>query len=205
MGKDFVPKSLGNLKGWLDNLKTRITEDGPTCGQTAAQVTQDTALVDTILTPVSDAVDKESAWTQAEGTARDAVRDKNKPLRDMLNRYKTATGWTDGMAESWGVKSHETTYDMNNHKPYLTAKARTGTVELGGRKPGFSSVTIQMRLAGTEAWTNIGVKINHFPFYDTTAPQTAGKPEKREYRALGYDGDQQVGQPSDIVTAVFSE
>jgi len=49
------------------------------------------------------------------------------------------------------------------------------------------------------------VKVNHFPFFDTTAPQVAGKPEKREYRGLGMIGDQQVGQPSPIVTAVWSD
>jgi hypothetical protein len=31
-----------------------------------------------------------------------------------------------------------------------------------------------------------------------------GKPEKREYRALGYVGDNQVGQPSDTVTGIFA-
>jgi hypothetical protein len=41
-------------------------------------------------------------------------------------------------------------------------------------------------------------------FAGSTAPQTDGKPEKREYRGLGYVGDDQVGQSSDIVTAVFT-
>ena len=62
-----------------------------------------------------------------------------------------------------------------------------------------------MRLEGTSNWTTIGTKVNHFPFFDTTAPQVAGKPEKREYRALGMVGDQQTGQPSAIVTTVWSD
>ncbi|MBA2435030.1 MAG: hypothetical protein M3480_05755 [Verrucomicrobiota bacterium] len=62
-----------------------------------------------------------------------------------------------------------------------------------------------MRLEGTSDWTTIGVKVNHFAFFDTTTPQVAGKPEQRECRALGMMGDQQVGQPSDIVTAVWSD
>ena len=41
------------------------------------------------------------------------------------------------------------------------------------------------------------------PFIDLTPPQIPGKPEKREYRVLGYVGYQQVGQPSATVTAVF--
>lgn len=44
-----------------------------------------------------------------------------------------------------------------------------------------------------------------FPFFDTTAPRTPCKPEKREYRARGMISDQQVGQPSAIVTAVWSD
>ena len=37
----------------------------------------------------------------------------------------------------------------------------------------------------------------------TTVAQTPGKPEKREYRALGLRRRRAVGQPSDIVTAIF--
>ena len=52
-----------------------------------------------------------------------------------------------------------------------------GQVEITGTKPGFDSINLQMRLEGTADWTTIGVKVNHFPFFDTTAPQAAGKPE----------------------------
>lgn len=121
----------------------------------------------------------------------------------MINRYKAATGWTAGMGAAWAVETHEPDYDMNNHKPTINGRARPGAVVISGRKPGFTSVTIQMRVDGTAEWTAIGIKINHFPFYDTTAPGTPGKPEKREYRALGMVGDAQTGQPSDIITAVF--
>ena len=60
-----------------------------------------------------------------------------------------------------------------------------------------------MRVDGTTEWITIGMKINHFPFFGTTVAQTPGKPEKRQYQALGYVGDNQAGQPSDIVTAVY--
>jgi hypothetical protein len=204
MAQDYMPKSLRNLKDWLTNLKTRITADGPTLGQTPAQVTSDTDLIDGVLTLASDALTKQSAWVQADGTARDAVTDNDGKIRDLINRYKAATGWTEGMAEAWEVRTSQTTYDMGTHKPTITVQARAAMNEVRGKKPGFTAVDIQMRLEGASAWTTIGTKINHFPFFDTTAPQTPGKPEKREYRALGYKGDTQAGQPSDIVTAVFT-
>jgi hypothetical protein len=93
---------------------------------------------------------------------------------------------------------------MNIHAPTITAHPSAGQVVIRGKKPGFTSVTIQMRV-DSGAWADIGTKIGHFPFYDTTEPKTAGATsEKREYRGLGYDGDTQVGQPSTIATAVFT-
>ena len=200
---DYVPKSFDNLKPWLEGVKTGVSNDGPTCGQSVATVTADTALVDSILTPVGAALTKETAAMDARGTAETMISTRMPAVRAMLNRYKTATGWTDGMANAWEVNSPPRAYDMNSHRPTITAQSRPGMVLVRGSKPGFTSVTIQMRPDGTSEWIDIGVKISRFPFIDITAPQTPGKPEKREYRALGYVGDEQVGQPSATVTAVF--
>ena len=136
MSADYMPKSFGNLKQWLTGLKTGVINDGPTCGQSAAQVTTDTALIDSILTPVTDAMTKETAWMEANGTARTTIRNNDSAVRDMINRYKAATGWTDGMADAWAVKTHQSTYDMTTHKPTITALAMAGSVEIRGKKRG---------------------------------------------------------------------
>lgn len=73
MSQDYIPKSFVNLKTWLTGLKAGITADGPACGQSPAQVTADTALVDSLLTPVADALTKETAAQEASGTARTAL------------------------------------------------------------------------------------------------------------------------------------
>jgi hypothetical protein len=201
---DFVPKSLSNMAPWLTGLHTGITNDAADCGQTPAEILNDNALVDLILGPVADANAKETAALEAHGTAMTAIKQNMPALRDMLNRYKHATGWTEGMADAWAVSTSTKTYDRNTHAPTITAAAAPGKNVIKGAKPGFTSADIQMRVTGTSTWITIGVKISSFPFYDTTVPQTPGKPESREYRALGYIGDEQVGQPSDIVTAVFN-
>ena len=200
---DYVPKSFDNLKPWLEGIKTGIKNDGLTCGQSAGTVTADTALVDSLLAPVGDALTQETAAMDARGTAETMISTNMPGVRSMLNRYKSATGWTDGMAQAWDVNSPARSFDMNTHGPTVRAQSRTGMVLVRGSKPGFTSVTVQMRPDGTADWIDIGVKISRFPFIDITAPQTPSKPEKREYRALGYVGDEQVGQPSAAVTAVF--
>lgn len=204
MSSDYIPASLQNLQTWLSGLKTGITTDGAACGQTAGQITSDTALVDGLLTLVTTANTKEIEALEANGAARGGLRQKRSDLRDMINRYKNSTGWTEGMTDAWQVSSRAATYDMSTHKPSITARSFPGFVVIAGSKPGFSSITIQKRLSGESNWVDIGIKVSHLPFSDTTAAQTADKPEKREYRGIGYKGDQQVGQPSDIVTAVFT-
>ena len=203
MATDIVPKSIRNLKTWLAGLKDGITLDGPACGRTPAQVTADTAFIDSMLTPVTDAEDKADAALEAEGLARLAMRTNNDTLRALLKNYKSSPGWNDGMAAAWDVESETTEYDMNTHKPSISLKTVGGQVVVGGRKPGFDAVDVMMRLSGTATWTKIAGKVMHLPIIDSTPPQTAGQPENREYQSIGYVGDNPAGQPSDIVGHIF--
>jgi hypothetical protein len=204
MAADYFPKSLSNLKTWLTGLKDSITADGATLGRTPAQVTSDTALIDSVLTPVSDALDKETAAMEAAGLARFTLKNENEAVRTMINGYKALPDWNDGTGDAWQVNTQTPHYDMDAQAPTITVGSVGGQTVIRGKKPGFTSVSIDMRLAATETWTTIGTKLSHFPCYDTTAPQVPGKPEKREYRARGYVGDQEMGQPSDIVPGLYN-
>jgi len=203
MATDFVPKSIRNLKTWLTGLKVGITNDGAACGRSPAQITADLAFIDTLLGPVTDADDKAMAALEAEGLARLIMRTNNGILRAMLKNYKSSPGWNNGMAAAWDVLSETVEYDMNTHKPTVSIKTVGGQVEVGGRKPGFDSVDIMMRVTGTATWTKIAAKVMHLPIIDSTAPQTPDKPESRDYQFIGYVGDEPAGQPSDIVTNIF--
>jgi hypothetical protein len=203
MATDIVPKSIRNQKTWLTGLKVGITNDGPTCGRSAPQVTADTAFIDTLLTPVTDADDKAMAALEAEGLSRFTMRENNDTLRSLIKNYKSSPGWNEGMAAAWDVLSETVEYDMNTHQPTVSVKTVGGQVAVGGRKPGFGAVDVMMRVTGTATWTKIAGKVMHLPVIDSTAPQTPGKPESRDYQFIGYVGDQPAGQPSDIVTNIF--
>ncbi len=203
MATDIVPKSIKNLMVWLAGVKAGMTTDGPACGRTPAEVTADTAFIDSMLTPVTDADTKHTAALEATGLARAAMRDNNDDLRALIKNYKSSPGWNPGMAAAWDVESESVDYDMNTHKPHVSAKTVGGQVVVGGRKPGFDAVDVMMRLTGTASWTKIAGKVMHLPVIDSTPPQVAGKPESREYQLIGYVRDQPAGQPSDIVSNIF--
>jgi hypothetical protein len=158
MANDYLPRTIDNLKTWLTGLKTGITTDGPTLGRTPAQVTADTAFIDSMLTPVSNAIDAQVASMEAEGLARASMNNNNEKLRKLVKNYKSSTGWNDGMGNAWQVNTSSTQYDMNTHAPTLTVSNVGGQVVIRGKKPGFDSVSIDMRVAGTAQWTTIGVK-----------------------------------------------
>jgi hypothetical protein len=204
MSHDIVPRSPANQKNWLENLKTRSTADGPGLGHTAAQVTTETGLIDTLLAPINDAIAKETAAIEAKGLARATMANNNDPLRTIINNYKASTGWNNGTGNAWQVNSSSTQYDMDTHSPTINVVNVGGQTVIRGKKPGFTSASLKMRVVGTNTWLTIATKVAHFPVIDDTAPQTPGKPEEREYQAIGYVGDQEMGQPSPIVRGIYN-
>ncbi len=52
--------------------------------------------------------------------------------------------------------------------------------------------------------TLIGVRRKKFPFDDQTPLKTPGVFEEREYQARGVINDEEVGQPSNIVSVKFA-
>ena len=74
---------------------------------------------------------------------------------------------------------------------------------LPSRNPGADSLNIYVRRKGESPFRLLAGKRVRFPMDDDTPPATAGQPEEREYQAIAVIGDEEVGVPSDIVSAVF--
>ncbi len=62
-------------------------------------------------------------------------------------------------------------------------------------------MNIYARPTGTSQWQYLA-RDNNSP-YDDERPLANGQPEMREYMAIGVVGDEEVGQPSDIISVVF--
>ena len=77
----------------------------------------------------------------------------------------------------------------------LKTKLPTYTATLG--------ITLYSRKQGEPAWKFLSRDTNS-PYDDHTPLTTPGTPEVREYQAFGMWGDEQIGQPSDIVSATFA-
>lgn len=88
-------------------------------------------------------------------------------------------------------------------KPVLQAKSMLGHIRLSGKKGGAETLNLYVRREGEAAWRLFIAKRKRLPVDDNTPPAAGITLEEREYRAIGVIGDDEAGQPSNIVTAVW--
>jgi hypothetical protein len=203
MAKDFVPDSFQNLYDWANQLYTDIATQGPAAGWTAAQVTAFQALVAPIRDAAKDVLDKIDALDVSKGALQAALNANLGPLRQQIRNLKSMGGYTDGMGKSLGVHTPSSAADPNTYQPEIAAEAFPGHVRITGRKRMADSLNIYERLKGQTQWRLVATKRTRFPFDDDAPLAQAGVAETREYMAMGVIGDEEIGQPSDIVSVLY--
>ena len=161
----------------------------------------------TRLTKVRDdaqtVLDKQNDLDAASGKLAHTKDTELPEIRRDTNNLKTTRGFTDGDARILGVTSPADNFDPNTFKPDLSAQSKRGAVTLTGKKLGADSLNLYFRLKGAGTFNILATKRTRFPFDDDTPPAVAGQPEEREYQAFGVIGDDEIGVPSDIVSAIF--
>ena len=88
-------------------------------------------------------------------------------------------------------------------QPRLTASRRPGFLRLSCAMNGASAVRIYTRIRGDD-WRVLLEHCEAVTIDDYTPVETAGRDETREYRASAVVGDEEVGEPSEIITVDVS-
>ena len=200
---DFVPKKENDLVGWLTNVKQQITTHGvATLGLLAPKVTLLIGLCEALIAAITD-VDSKKAALAAAVTAKDDLKLLNLGLlRGELNVLKVNTAMTDALKAQFRIVGSTGTFDAEAYKPQLIVEAFSGYVRAKFTKKGVDGVKIYSRLKGQTVWKLLSYDTNS-PYDDHTPLATPGVAEVREYQAFGVLNDEQIGQPSDIVSVTF--
>jgi hypothetical protein len=201
---DYIPDSFENRFLWFRNLHDRLPDFAGQLGWTPAQVSAFQASLAPHIARLQAILDAEAALDAAIGAEKTAFADNDEALRGKINEIKAAPGFDDGIGQALKIFTTGGRPAPADIKPTLKAEAQMGHVRLTGRKDYAETVNLYMRRKGATAWTLIGPKRKRFPFDDQTPLATPGTPEQREYFAHGVIGDDEVGQPSDIVPATFA-
>ena len=204
---DYIPDSFANRLAWLQTLKTGLTANAATLGWPAAKLTAFKALIDPLIDAYQTLADADAALNKASGDAQDLYTTSVPALRAAITEIKANSAFTDGMGAALQIFTTGGGPAPDAIKPTLTATAERGHVRLTGSKNYAETVNLYLRRkAGPSAgqWVLIAPKRKRFPFDDQTPLATAGVPEEREYMARGVLADDEVGQDSAIVSAVFA-
>ncbi|HEY1770572.1 MAG TPA: hypothetical protein VGG02_10000 [Chthoniobacterales bacterium] len=203
MKKDFVPDSFQNLRDWADHLSTEIVTQGPIVSWSPAQVTAFQTPVGAVRDAAQAVLDKQVELDLAVGGLHQIMNINMPTVRRSINNLKTGPGYHIGIGQDLGVVTPaEQKVDTNTYQPDLKVIMVNGHPRLTGKKRGVDSFNVYVRIAGTTAWVLLAAKRVKFPFDDDSPVAHPGTPEAREYQIIGVIGDDEVGQPSNIASAV---
>lgn len=198
----FVPRADGDLVVWLSNLKEKIVTLGPVLGLTAAQVTSVQEYCETMINAINKVEVGRGSLSLALNAREEAKEKELQQIVDILVAAKRSPAYLDSIGGELRILGTVQTYDPEKLKPTLKADARTGKVVLSFNLQKMNCVSLYARLKGTSGWDKIANDYES-PYEDKRSLAVAGQPEIREYMARYFNGREDVGIPSDIVTVTY--
>ncbi len=203
MPKDFFPDSFINIRDWTQNIIDNATAQlAGVEGWDAARIAAFVARVQQIRDAAQAVLDAQATVSAATGTLQHLIADQLPEVRQDIGNMKKSRGWNDGKGDVLDVNTPSASTDPANLKPRLTVTEQKGRNEIMVKKNGADSVNVYVRKKGEAGFRLHASKRVRFPLDDDT-PSADGKAEEREYQVIAVIGDEEVGQPSDIVSAVW--
>lgn len=192
------------MNDFFINLKTQLHADAAALHWDAGKIGAVDALLDPLIGSCQTLVESENAVVVNNADTAQVFGDRKAGLQSLFTEIKANPGCTVGMARDMGLVTTSSKPAPADMQPTIKAAAQPGYVRVTGSKDYADLVNIYMRVAGTAAWTLIGIRRQKFPFDDQTSLKTPWVAETREYEARAVVGDDEVGVPSDIVSVTYA-
>lgn len=198
----YIPMSDANISVWLGTYKEKLGQLGAGLGLTATDIEEQQQMAQALIDNIGK-VDIKKAELREAVAGKDYLKQNNlQKIRNMAIRIKRSAGYTVQAGKELGIVTSPLSVDFNSLQPAINAVSYPGYVSISfSRKQGIFGINVYSRLKGQQEWQFVGVAKSG-PLIDDTPLAEADKPEMREYMARGYDGIDEVGYASDIVTIV---
>jgi hypothetical protein len=200
---DYVPNTDGGLLNWLANLKAKLPTYIAALGITPARVTQINTWIDAQTATIQKVAQQKSAWLAASADKATQTTANIGGLRKEVAQWKTNPAMIDAISADLQIIGGGAAFDPNTYKPTIGATAIGDHVRIKFGIGQTDGVNLYWRKKGEATWKFLSRDTNS-PYNDHTPLTTPGVPEAREYQAFGVLNDEQIGQPSDIVSATFT-
>lgn len=199
---NYIPTSYAKRQAWAENYRIKIREYGAQLGLKPEEIDAHEAAAAKIVSMANTVEIRRKAAANAVAEQRLMHKNELKLIRDGVTAFKRSAGFTESIGSDLGVIGTSTPVDKSVLKPRLKTVAYPGFVNVSFKKGKMFGVTVFSRLKGTTGWSELA-SVRKSPYKDMRPLAEDGKPEHREYMAMCYDGVNDLGQQSDIVSIVF--
>ena len=121
----------------------------------------------------------------------------------IAKKIKLSSAYTDDIGRALGIigAEAEARSAEDDVMPILAGKVVAGNAQIKYTRGTNDGIRLESR-RGTETSFTLLDKINKTSYSDTRPNLVAGQPEKREYRAWFFVGDEVIGQVSAVISVV---
>jgi len=201
--KSYKATTDGGQLIWYPTFKAKLPTYATALNISAPEVTACQASCDEIVDAILDGRNKETEAAMARAIKRQTQSEEGAKVAALVARLKTSAGYTDAIGADLGVIGSNIPLDPLTYRPLLRVTPIMGGNRLSWVRGDAEAMKIYRRLKGQADWTELATSTS--TFYDDRTPLAQPNvPEVREYMVCGIVNDEEVGQPSDIVSAVFA-
>ena len=201
MAASYFPRSDAGLLVWLGNFQTALPTQAKAHGLAPSETKDALDGAKALCASIATDEQKYADW-QAAVARTSVIREKTlTEIQRVIDRMKTSPSYTEESAKALqAVPVKATAQDLAAHKPVIRGSSQGGKVRIHWMRGALDGINVYSRKLGETAFTFLGHDSR--PPYDDSRPITPG--EVREYRAIGVAYDEEVGQPSDILTLALT-
>ena len=221
----YLPANDDGKDPWLANFAAKLANYQPVLGLTLADVlsvSNDAAYYHWMLTSQMQVAAYAQQWTAYKNAGRNGtgLTLGAAPIAPSLGvpppavaanifgrvillvaRIKVAPGYTDAIGQALEIIGADHTVDVNSLKPVLRVEQQAGGVAVLWAKQGMDGVELLVD-RGTGF---VFLAIDTIPDYtDTAALPAAGQSALWKYKGIYRQGDDRVGQWSDVVSVAVA-
>lgn len=197
MSQDYIPRSKGGRREWLQHLGNTITTEGPKFGLGAADIAVVTDATSAGIAAMDATVAADAALAAARQAEKDALAATFKLLRDIIGGWKEKNQFLPEHAQALRLVGSNPDFDADNFKPEFKVQIVGGEIRLDWKKKSADAVHVYSRLRGEATWKFLAMDTSS-PYIDGRPLAQAGVPEVREYMLRGVVDDAEIGLDSDV-------
>lgn len=198
---DFLPRKDVKFLAWHDQFKNALGPLAASLGITPEELAAVVADNDVFRNRLKDGDRTNAAALAATSEKRTCRRAVETNVRKLARRIKLHRNYTAAIGTGLGIEGSDTTPDLSDAKPTATATTRlNGAVEIDFVKGDSEGVNIYSKREGDSDFVFLA-RDTYTPYLDSRPLLAPGKPELREYQLIYVQDDEEIGKPSNIITA----